>query len=85
MDELIQIRLSDENLCDLENKNKLFKFYYGLVDLARENRLWAGSIKAIVITDNLEIEIKKQALIWNTRYQISKEKEFRVASKVLFR
>ncbi len=84
MGNLIQIRLTNENLCDEENKKILIAYYSGLVDLVKEKNLWNDSIKSIIITDDLENEVKNQALKWNIKYQISKEKEYRVVSKILF-
>ena len=84
MEDIIQIRLSNENLGDEANKEKLVTFYTGLITLAKDKSLWDDSIKTIIITDDLENEVKKQALKWNLKYQISKEKEYRVVSKIFF-
>jgi hypothetical protein len=84
MEEIIKIKLLDENLCDEENKETLIRFYNGIIDQAKKSSIWDESIKSILITDDLEKEINKQADIWNIKSQISKEKEYRVVSKVLF-
>jgi hypothetical protein len=40
MEPLIQIRLSNESLCNEENKKTLITFYTGLVNLTKEKELW---------------------------------------------
>lgn len=84
MEEIVKIKLADTNLCDEKSKETLKRFYNGIIDQAKNNSIWDDSIKSIFITDDLEKEINTQADIWNTKSQISKEKEYRVVSKVLF-
>lgn len=84
MEELIKIQLSDENLCDEESKENIKKFINEIVYQAKNSNVWDDSIKSIIITDDLEKEIKIQADLWETKYHISKEKEYRVVSKILF-
>jgi hypothetical protein len=83
MEDLIQIRLS-ENLCDEVNRNKLITFFTEIVNLSKDKSLWDDSIKTIIITDDLENEVKTQASKWNIKYQLSQEKEYSVVSKILF-
>lgn len=84
MEPLIKISLSDELLCDEESRKTLITFYSGLVNLSKEKGLWDDSIKSIEITDELEKRVKEQASIWGIKFHISREKEYRVVSKILF-
>lgn len=84
MEEIIKIRLIDETLCNRENRETLIRFYTEIIDLAKNKNIWDDSIKSILITDDLEKETNSQAEKWNIRSLISKEKEYRVVSKVLF-
>lgn len=84
MKELIQIRFSAANLKTEEIRKSLTNFFTAIVEKANEIDIWDTSIKVIVITDDFKKEVHNQAEKWNIKTHISQEKEYKVASKVLF-
>lgn len=84
MDNLIQIRLSKTEFNKPEIKATVFKFYSDVVTKAIDWEVWDESIKAIIITDEFNDELEKQADLWGITLKLSKEKEFKTASKILF-
>lgn len=84
MNELIQIRLVSAYNNVEENKRKLTVFFSKIVEKAIEWDIWDIAIKTIIISDDFMNEVYQQADKWNTKSHISQEKEYRVASKILF-
>jgi len=84
MEEIIQIRFTDKSLCTDENRGVIIKLYSGFIKFAVDQNIWDESIKAIIITDDLKKEVENQATLWNIKFYISQEKEYSVASKILF-
>lgn len=84
MEEIIQIRFTDKSLYTDENRSVIVKLYSGIIKFAVDQHIWDDSIKAIIITDDLITEVKNQATLWNINFYISQEKEYSVASKILF-
>ncbi len=84
MNELIQIKFVNAGNNTEESRESINNFFSTIVEKAIELNIWDTAIKKIVITDDFNNEIHKQAEIWNIKTLISQEKEYRVASKILF-
>lgn len=84
MEEILQIRINGEYFNNSENKEKAKELYTSIINSAIKNNIWDDSIKKIIVTDDFINEIEKQASAWKIRTKLSKEKEYSVASKVLF-
>lgn len=84
MVKLLQIRLFKSFNNTDKNKNIIAECYNDLIEKAKELNIWDKSITAIIITDDFEKEVEKQAIEWSVNTSISREKEFYVASKVVY-
>ena len=84
MSELIQIRFVGANYNTEKVRKSVTSFFSTIIEKAIELDVWDTAIKKIVITDDFKNEVHKQAEKWNIKTHISQEKEYRVASKVLF-
>ncbi|MDR6805395.1 hypothetical protein J2Y45_002296 [Dyadobacter sp. BE34] len=82
MEEIVRIKLS--GYYNEEAVSLLRDFYSNIIQKAVDLELWDYSIKAIILTDHFLTDIAKQAEEWNVRTSISQEKDYSVASKILF-
>lgn len=80
---IVQIQLANtEN--NTEKNHKAIKLVFGeMIEKAFELGIWDNSIAAIIITDDFSNEIENQAKKWNIKVNISREKGYSVASKIL--
>ena len=84
MESIVQTRFVNDYFNTEENIKHVTELYSSIIDKAIEFGIWDESIKAIVVTDDFTNEVENQAAVWNIKTHLSKEKEYSVASKVLF-
>ncbi|MCF8465716.1 MAG: hypothetical protein K9G41_12790 [Flavobacteriales bacterium] len=84
MESIVQTRFVNDYFNTEENIKGVKELYSSIIAKAIEFGIWDESIKAIVVTDDFTNEVEKQAVVWNIKTYLSKEKEYSVASKVLF-
>lgn len=62
----------------------LHKSYEKIIDNLKEKKCWPEQIEAIIITDNIDLEIEKYATAWGLNFKpISKNREYSGVSKIL--
>ena len=86
--------MKDENVIQIEliNKEHLTQELVDLVkhkfapifNVAEAESLWMDSIKKIVVTDDFEGQVNKQATLWSRKIAVTKAKEYAVICKLLF-
>ncbi len=84
MDDILKVNLKSIYYNTPENVNNIRQTVLSILTSIHESALWNKHIKGIVVTDCMEEEVKAKASDWKLPLDVSKEKEFRVASKILF-
>ncbi|NQT77614.1 MAG: hypothetical protein HQ565_07865 [Bacteroidetes bacterium] len=82
MIDLIDVRFSIIDSDEIRDEIKTI--ISPIIDEAKSIKIWDESIKSIVITDNINDDVQRQADKWERKFSISKEKEYEVIGKVLF-
>jgi len=79
--ELFELKLSDEDW------NSLVTVYHNkyneVVNWAKDNKIWNNNIEKIIVTNEYEKEIEKQAKDWGRKYALANEKKYISGSKIL--
>ncbi len=83
MTSILQIRLN-ENINAEQNKAGIENDFTYIIETAKNAGIWDEQITAIIITDDLEGDITRQATEWNIPSSVSKDRGFHVSSKILF-
>ena len=84
MKDLIEIRLQNIPTISQERVTSLKNVLTNLVSKAKKLEIWDDSITSIVITNNFNEDVYRQAKEWDINSKITKEKEYSVISKILF-
>jgi len=84
MSDIIRIRFANENVNTEKIKESVKNVFSTIVEKAIELDVWDSSIIGIIVTDDFQNEINKQAEKWNIITRLSREKEYVVVSKILF-
>jgi hypothetical protein len=84
MQDLVDIRLKNPSLIDNELKKLITNQFYGFINELIEVDWWHDSVKRVIITDDFQNEVYKQAELWNVNTKITESRDAVVVSKVLF-
>jgi hypothetical protein len=84
MHKIIELRFVNDYYKTEEFINRLNNEFSPIIDLIYDQEFFEKSIKAIIITDDFHNDYEKTAREFNVNSQISRERGFVVASKILF-
>ena len=84
MNNLVKIILTKYSSFKKEEQDALIQSVTKIITNSQQLNIWDESITSIVITDSFQEEIDKLAKDWNINSEITYEKEYTVASKIIF-